>query len=92
MEWKTKTSQSKHIEWLYQIRGLAIVAVVVCHQQGLLHSSEEIQCLTLYSVTTLVFLMGCTRSLWFNKGGHFDNGTILKNMLKEISPVILEYA
>lgn len=42
-------------EWIYQIRGLAIIAVVICHQQGILHDTEVLQLFTLFSVTTLVF-------------------------------------
>lgn len=70
-------TSSKYIDWIYQIRGLTIVAVVLCHQQGLLHTSEEIQCLTLYSVSTLIFLMGCTEALWLNKV-QFAQGNILR--------------
>lgn len=83
-------TQSKYVDWIYQIRGLAIVAVVICHQQGLLHTSEEIQCLTLYSVTTLIFLMGCTEALWLNKG-QFAQGNILKKILLKSLPVFSEY-
>lgn len=83
-------TSSKYIDWIYQIRGLAIVAVVICHQQGLLHTSEEIQCLTLYSVSTLIFLMGCTEALWLNKG-QFAQGNILKKMLLKSLPVLCEY-
>ena len=52
----------KRQNWIYQIRGLAIIAVVICHQQHLLHESEIIQLFSLYSVTTLIFLMGVTKS------------------------------
>lgn len=51
------------IIWLDYMRGFAIIAVVVCHQQYILHSSEYVQFATLYSVTSLIFLMGVTKGI-----------------------------
>lgn len=47
--------------WIYELRALGIIAVVVCHQYNLLHTSDLVQCLSLYSVTSLIFLMGVTK-------------------------------
>lgn len=57
----------KPIQWIYQVRALAIIAVVICHQQWILHTSEKVQLLTLFSVTTLIFLMGITEAFWLKK-------------------------
>ncbi|MBE5853085.1 MAG: hypothetical protein E7299_09120 [Lachnospiraceae bacterium] len=83
----------RKIPWIYQIRGLAIIAVVVCHQQFVLHTSEAIQLLTLYSVTTLIFMMGVTASISLK-----NRGIILKTflqkcgyVLKKIFPVMAAY-
>ena len=59
--------KNNRIEWLDMIRGLCIIAVVVCHQQGILHTSEYIQFLTLYSVTGLIFAMGFTKGMSLTK-------------------------
>ena len=59
--------------WIYQIRGLAIIAVVIWHQQGILHNTEVLQGFTLYSVTTLVFLMGVTKALSMKKNYASDS-------------------
>lgn len=80
-------------KWIYQIRGLAIIAVVICHQQDILHNTEVLQGFTLYSVTTLVFLMGMTKALSIKKhlgaGGQFDR--IFVYSLKSMLPVLSSY-
>ena len=55
--------KNERIVWLDLLRGVCIIAVVVCHQQGSLHSSEVVQYLTLYSVTGFIFAMGFTKGL-----------------------------
>lgn len=78
--------------WIYQLRGLAILAVVVCHQQYILHTSETVQMLTLYSVTTLVFLMGYTNSLSYKKNkGRIDQYGYPRYLIRKILPIILSY-
>ena len=78
--------------WLWQIRGLAIIAVVVCHQQGFLHTSDLIQILTLYSVTTLVFLMGYTSALSIKrKNTYIVEYGCLRYSLKLIQLVLCAY-
>ncbi len=57
----------KKYNWIYQMRGMAIIAVVICYQQHLLHESEWIQLLTLYSVTTFIFCAGLTKTISYNK-------------------------
>lgn len=59
--------EKDRVIWIDVMRGLAIFAVVVCHQQGLLHRSEVIQCATLYSVSSLIFLMGITKGMSLEK-------------------------
>ncbi|AOZ93316.1 acyltransferase family protein [Paenibacillus crassostreae] len=81
--------------WLYQIRGMAIIAVVVCHQQGLLHSSEWIQLLTLYSVTIFIFCAGVTQAFSLKK----LNSSFITNerysfseyIINRLKPIILSY-
>lgn len=63
----------KRIFWIDLVRGMGIIAVVICHQQGLLHQSERLQCFTLYSVTSLVFAMGFTKGLSFRNFLESDN-------------------
>lgn len=79
--------------WIYQIRGLAIIAVVVCHQQWLLHDSEIIQMFTLYSVTTLIFLMGVTKAISLK--GHYavnnESSGILVYSFKSMLPLLCAY-
>lgn len=79
-------------KWIYQLRGMAIIAVVVCHQQFILHSSELIQMLTLYSVTTFVFLMGYTGFLSCKKNSISicKEGCLIYS-LKKMSGVLCEY-
>lgn len=80
-------------KWIYQIRGIAIIAVVVCHQQWILHKSEVIQLLSLYSVTTLIFLMGVTKAIslknhYFGKD-HCEK--IFRYSLKSMAPTACAY-
>jgi len=93
---------NKAIDWIYQIRAFGIFAVVVCHMQGILHSSEWVQMFTLYSVTSLVFLMGCTKYLSLNKSFSVlgdaqlcvpDSASELaiRNIVKSICKVMPEY-
>lgn len=56
-----------HYEWIYMIRGMAIIAVVVCHQLHFLHYTEYLQMFSLYSVTTFIFCMGVTKWLSLEK-------------------------
>ncbi|NBI89227.1 hypothetical protein D3Z45_01170 [Lachnospiraceae bacterium] len=79
--------------WIYQIRGLAIIAVVICHQQGILHNTEVLQGFTLYSVTTLVFLMGVTKALSMKKNYASDSqcDKIFVYSLKSMFPVLCSY-
>lgn len=79
-----------HQAWIYQVRGLAIIAVVVCHQQYILHDSEYVQMLTLYSVTTLIFLMGYTSSLSYKKQ-LCSGGWNWHRYFRKLVPVLLEY-
>lgn len=78
--------------WIYFLRGLGIGAVVVCHQQNLLHSSDVIQALTLYSVTSLVFLMGVTKTYSIQS---FilkrRNEKILTYYFSSVTPILLSY-
>lgn len=80
-------------DWIYQIRGLAIIAVVVCHQQYILHESETVQMLSLYSVTTLIFLLGITKAISLKK--HYSANVqptgILAYSLKSMMPVLCAY-
>lgn len=79
-------------KWLYQIRALAIIAVVICHQQGILHSSEYIQLLTLYSVTTLIFLMGYTSALSLKKHKkEISEKGCLSFSLNRLKPALCSY-
>lgn len=48
--------------WIYQIRGMAIVAVILDHMRGVLYSSENIfHPLSFYAVSIFIFLMGITQ-------------------------------
>lgn len=49
------------------LRGAAIIAVVVCHQQYILHTSEYIQFISIYSVSALIALAGITRYISLSK-------------------------
>ena len=83
----------KKQNWIYQVRGLAIIAVVLCHQQGILHKTEILQMLSLYSVTTLIFLLGVTKaySLKSHLDGNGSNEKILTYSLKSMLPTIYSY-
>lgn len=83
----------KKQNWIYQIRGLAIIAVVLCHQQGILHKTDILQMLSLYSVTTLIFLMGVTKafSLKSHLTGNDCDKKILAYSLKSMLPTICSY-
>ena len=48
-------------EELYLVRGLAIIGVVVCHQINFLHTSNWINCFTIFSVSALIFCAGITK-------------------------------
>ena len=79
--------------WIYQTRGLAVIAVVVCHQQWILHKSEVIQLLSLYSVTTLIFLMGVTKA--FSLKSHYCENPrhmkILTYSINSMLPTLYSY-
>lgn len=80
-------------QWIYQIRGIAIIAAVVEHQMGVLHTSETIQLLTLFCVTTLIYLMGVTKSFSIEKAavsGELSNG-MLRYSIRSMLPVICSY-
>ena len=62
--------------WLYQIRGIAIIAIVICHQQFILHTYEWVQFLALYAVTISIFCTDITQMLWLLKHGKFQNYTL----------------
>lgn len=83
----------KRQNWIYQIRGLAIIAVVICHQQHLLHESEIIQLFSLYSVTALIFLMGVTKSISLKSHFHQSDSqmSILMYSLKAMVPTLCAY-
>jgi len=85
----------KKYSWLYQIRGMAMIAVVVCHQQYLLHSSEWIQLLTLYSVTVLIFCAGITRSIslkrWAEHSGGLHVCAFLRYLAGKLAPILCSY-
>lgn len=61
-----------HYEWIYMIRGMAIIAVVVCHQLHFLHDTEYLQMFSMYSVTTFIFCMGVTKWLSLKKAHEAD--------------------
>lgn len=75
----TVKNDNNHYEWLYNIRGMAIMAVVVCHQQHFLHDAEWIQMISLYSVSTFIFCMGLTKGVVLKK-----NRLYKENYLKYI--------
>lgn len=77
--------------WIYCIRGLAIIAVVVCHQQGILHGSEYIQLASLYSVTTLIFLMGLTKALSLCRHGEEARASLLRYSARSMAPTLIAY-
>ena len=85
-------SSGQRKNWIYCIRGLAIIAVVVCHQQGVLHESEYIQLVSLYSVTTLVFLMGLTKALSIRSHSQEIGRSIAGYTVRSMVPVLLAYA
>lgn len=75
------------------MRGLGIFAVVVCHQQGLLHNSEYVQCVSLYSVTSLIFLMGITKGMSLNKYTRTNSGiSVLRYSFSSMASTVLSYA
>lgn len=47
---------------LYFVCGLAIIGVVVCHQINFLHTSNWINCVTIFSVSALIFCAGITKA------------------------------
>lgn len=79
-------------KWIYQIRALAILAVVVCHQQSVLHNTEVVQAITLYSVTTLIFLMGLTKSYSLINARMKKYNSIWQYSGKSICAVLMSYA
>lgn len=80
-------------EWIYQMRGMAILAVVVCHQQGFLHQSEWIQLFTLYSVSMLILCAGITRaySLQKYKFSADISGGLMRYIIKALCPLLCAY-
>ena len=87
------SKRANRVKWIDNMRGMAIIAVVVCHQMNFLHSSETVQCLTLYSVTSLIFLMGLTKGFSlsrFIKSRNKDE-TFLQYTIKSLLPVLSAY-
>ena len=80
-------------QWIYQIRGLAIIAVVTEHQMGSTHHSETIQLFTLFCVTTLVYLMGVTKALSLKERIQKDifSDGILRYSIKSMLPVLCSF-
>lgn len=86
-------STTNRVNWIDALRGLAIIAVVACHQQGILHSSEVVQYCTLYSVTILIFAMGITKGMALNRAiTHGINAkSVLLYTIKSMKSVLLSY-
>ena len=84
---------SDNLNWIYYVRALAVFAVVVCHQQGILHYSEFVQLLTLFSVPVLVVMMGITSSIWYGKRVNSLNAEtdIFASLAKKMMPVLFTY-
>lgn len=81
-------------KWIYFIRGLAIVAVVVEHHQGRVHESEWVQLLTLFCVTAFIFCAGTTQAMSIQKREktfHGDTNGIMSYLFRKIKPVLYEY-
>jgi len=82
-------------KWIYQIRAVAVIAVVICHQQGLLHSSELVQLLTLYSVSLFVLCMGITKAISLNnfnlKYNQIKNYTLTKYTVNSMQSCLSTY-
>ena len=85
-----KMENMKKISWIYYARALAIVAVVVCHQQNILHTSEVVQGITLFSVTTLIFLMGVTEAFSLNRTT-FKRGEVIVTQIKRKKSILFSY-
>lgn len=59
---------------------------------GVLHSSEYIQCATLYSVTSLIFCMGITKGISIRKFFATENKIpVISYTIKAMKPVLLSY-
>ncbi len=78
-------------DWLYQTRALAIMAVVVFHQIGILHESQWVQSTCIFHVTALVFLMGITSSFWLKSKNRFKGKEIFLETLHKMLPLIGSY-
>lgn len=78
---------------IYEIRGIAVIAAVVSRQQWILHESEAVQLLSLYSVTTPIFLMGVTKALSLKSryGENCQCEKILVYSLKSMSSTACAY-
>ena len=70
-----KVDSHDYYQWIYIVRGFAIIAVVVCHQQFFLHSTEWLQMFSLYSVTAFVFCMGLTKWISLEKRNNSQTKT-----------------
>jgi len=91
-QYKEETKKKQRVEQFDQIRGLAIIAVVVSHQLYVLHTSEMVQCISLYSVTSLIFLMGVTKSFSVRSAFSKDrNMSFLMFNIKSMTKVLLSY-
>lgn len=80
-------------KWIYQMRGMAILGVVVCHQQGFLHQSEWIQLFTLYSVSMLILCAGITRAYSLQKYEFSAeiSGAVMQYMIKSLCTLLCSY-
>ena len=82
----------KRVKWVDFVRGMGIIAVVVCHQQNILHVSEIIQLLTLYSVTSLVFCMGVTKGFSLKKFDKINEPKdVMMVALLSLVPTLMTY-
>lgn len=87
----------KTYDELYFLRGLAIIGVVVCHQIYFLHSSNWVNCFTIYSVPMLIFCAGITKIFSINryikkKNSNKENYTWMSYTYSSLKPIVVSYA
>ncbi len=83
---------TKRLLYLDVLRGMAIIAVVICHMQWLTHESEHVQAFTLFSTTTLIFAMGITKGMSLKKFLKTDSkSSFLGYTFKSMIHILMSY-
>lgn len=85
------SNEKMHYDWIYLMRGMAIIGVVVCHQLHYLHDTEYIQMFSLYSVPIFVLCMGITKALSINTFINTNERNWLRYTVRSLKSILGTY-